>query len=62
MTKRTLTVTSDQLVAALTEWERRSREDPAKFMTDSEKLAESAESYGEACASYLVSILDEQAA
>lgn len=48
------------LVNALTEWDRRWRETPEKFMTESERLAGDAESYGEAAGRYLVSILDEQ--
>lgn len=45
-----ITATQEELALAFTEWERRWRDDPEQFLTDSQKLAESAESYGEACA------------
>lgn len=54
-------VTEPALAAAFTEWERRYREDPEKFVSDQERLAKGAESYGEACAPYLLEILAEQA-
>lgn len=52
--------TTTELAAAFTEWERRWREDPAKFWSDTKKLADSPESYGEACVPYFVSILESQ--
>lgn len=50
------------LVNALTEWDRRRRENPAGFETEAEHLAGDAETYGEAAGRYLASILDEQRA
>lgn len=50
----------DQIAAALTEWERRFREEPEKFQSDNERLAESPETYGEGAAKYLIEILGEQ--
>lgn len=47
------------LVNALTEWDRRWRENPAAFQTQAEHLAGDAETYGEAAGRYLASILDE---
>jgi hypothetical protein len=51
-----------QLAAAFTEWERRFREEPERFESESQKLAGSPESYGDACAAYILLILAEQAA
>jgi hypothetical protein len=53
-------VTQDELSAALTEWDRRYRENPDEFWSETERLAGSPESYGAAAAPYLVSILREQ--
>ena len=47
-----------ELAAAFTEWERRYREEPERFASESEKLAGSPESYGEACAPYLIALLE----
>lgn len=49
-----------QIAAAFTEWERRYREEPEKFQSDQERLADSPQSYGEACAPYFLQILQEQ--
>lgn len=57
---RRIEATPEQLAAAFTEWDRRWREEPGRFYTESEHLAENAESYGEACAPYLIEILGEQ--
>ncbi len=57
--KALVRATPEQIAAAFTEWERRWREDPDAFMADSEKLADSAESYGEACTPYFIQILKE---
>ena len=54
-------VTESTLAAAFTEWERRFREEPERFASDAARLAMGAESYGEACAPYLLEILAEQA-
>lgn len=52
--------TSEQIAAAFTEWERRFREDPARFKSEATKLLrETPESYGAACAPYFLSILAE---
>jgi hypothetical protein len=51
--------TRAQIAAAFTEWERRYREDPEGFNSEQEKLAESPETYGEACAPYFLKILEE---
>jgi hypothetical protein len=56
----TVRTTEAKLAAAFTEWERRSREEPERFATEAQKLAESCESYGDACAAYLIQILVEQ--
>lgn len=53
-------VTQEQMAAAFTEWERRYREEPEAFLDEQEKLSESPESYGEACAPYFTKILSEQ--
>jgi hypothetical protein len=47
-----------QLAKAFTEWERRYREEPERFMSEATKLLrETPKTYGEACAPYLISIL-----
>ncbi|NJD24665.1 MAG: hypothetical protein FIB06_04595 [Betaproteobacteria bacterium] len=54
----TITATMDELAAAFTEWERRYREEPEKFMSEAAKLLrETPRTYGEACAPYLAAIL-----
>lgn len=52
--------TERHLSAALTEWERRYREEPERFMNESQRLAISPDTYGDSCAPYLISILNEQ--
>lgn len=47
------------MAMAFAEWERRYREEPARFMAESARAAETCESYGEACAAYFVTILAE---
>jgi len=48
-------VTMDEMEAAFTEWDRRYREEPDRFMSEaSHLLKETPESYGEACAPYFV--------
>lgn len=55
-------VTESDLAAAFTEWDRRYREEPERFKSEAEHLLkDTAETYGDACAPYLLSILDEQA-
>lgn len=56
-------VTQKQLATAFTEWERRYREEPDRFMSEGSKLLkETPKSYGEACAPYLLKIIAEQRA
>lgn len=53
-----VTATPTELAAAFTEWERRYREEPDRFMSEASKLLkETPETYGEACAPYLIQIL-----
>lgn len=48
-----------EMAAAFTEWERRYREEPERFMSEAQKLLkETPESYGEACAPYLIALLN----
>lgn len=50
-----------QLAAAFTEWDRRYREEPERFMSEAQHLLkETPETYGEAAAPYLMAILQEQ--
>lgn len=57
-----ITVTEKRLAAAFTEWERRWREEPDRFMKDSERLSSTTpETYGEQAAPYLIEIIREQA-
>ncbi len=52
--------TPQELAAAFTEWERRWREEPdRRFASESQRLADSPETYGEAAAPYLLAILAE---
>lgn len=53
-------VTETSLATAFTEWERRFREEPERFKSEATKLKTTPESYGEACAPYLLAILAEQ--
>lgn len=53
-------ITIEQLAAAFTEWERRYREEPERFLTESQKLADlTPETYGAACAPYFMKIYAE---
>lgn len=55
-----LTVTETELAKAFTEWERRYREEPDDFLSEAKKLlTRSPETYGEACAPYLMQIIRE---
>jgi len=54
-------ITEVQLAGALTEWDRRYRANPEEFWSEAERLLKhTPESYGEAAAPYLLSILNEQ--
>lgn len=57
-----ITTTATLVQAALTEWDRRYREDPEAFMNEAARMLnpdETAETYGEAAAPYFLSILEE---
>jgi hypothetical protein len=57
----TTEVTEAQLAAAFTEWDRRYREEPERFEAEAVRLLKGApETYGEACAPYLLAVLAEQ--
>jgi hypothetical protein len=50
-------MTIPQLASVFTEWERRYREEPERFMSEAEKLLkETPQSYGEGAAPYFVAI------
>lgn len=51
--------TPKQIADAFTEWERRYREDPAAFLSASERLAQNPQTYGEQSAPYFLEILAE---
>ncbi len=51
----------ENIAKAFTEWERRYREEPDRFQSDSERLSESPETYGDVCALYFLEILKEVA-
>lgn len=53
-------VTEAELSAAFTEWDRRYREEPERFTSEAVHLLKfTPETYGEACAPYLLAILAE---
>ena len=53
-------VTTEQLSAAFTEWDRRYREEPERFESEAVHLLKSdPETYGEACGPYFEQILAE---
>jgi hypothetical protein len=55
-------VNEESLARAFTEWDRRFREEPDRFESEATRLLKStADSYGDACAPYLLEILAEQA-
>lgn len=58
-TVTTIHASIDELAAAFTEWERRFREEPARFQSEAEKLLrDTPDTYGAKCAPYLVALLD----
>jgi hypothetical protein len=58
----TVTATQAERAAAFTEWDRRYREEPERFMSEAvHLLKETPKTYGDACAPYLMEILAEQA-
>jgi len=53
------TITEADLAAAFTEWDRRYREEPERFESEARRLIYGTpETYGEACAPYLLWLLD----
>lgn len=55
--------TEADLAAAFTEWDRRYREEPERFQCEAARLLRGTpETYGAACAPYLLAILAEQRA
>lgn len=54
-----ITASEQQLAAAFTEWERRYREEPDRFMSEASKLLkETPATYGAACALYLTALMN----
>ena len=52
--------TQADLADAFTEWDRRYREEPERFMSEAAHLLkETPHTYGQACAPYLIAILKE---
>lgn len=55
-----VTARPDEIEAAFTEWDRRYREEPERFMSEATHLLrETAESYGAAAMPYFLAILAE---
>ncbi len=55
-----ITATIEQFCAAFTEWDRRYREEPDRFMNEAKRLlTEDAKTYGDACGPYFAQILAE---
>ena len=49
-----------ELKKVFTEWDRRRREEPERFMSEAEiELENTPETYGDACASYFMKLIDE---
>lgn len=56
-----VTTNEKALAAAFTEWDRRFREEPERFQSEATRvLRETPESYGEACAPYLIALLNNE--
>lgn len=54
--------TESELAEAFTEWDRRYREDPDRFASEAHRLLrQTPTTYGEACAPYLVALLNGEA-
>jgi hypothetical protein len=63
MSNEKISVTENGLADAFTEWDRRFRNEPKRFMSEAERLLKDTPySYGRVCAPYLISILKEQGA
>ena len=55
-----MVVSVSEMAKAFTEWDRRYREDPDKFMSEaSHLLKETPETYGDACSPYFIKLLNE---
>lgn len=52
-------VSEQELAEAIAEWDRRAREEPEKFMSQTEHIQTETKEYGELCAAYLVFMLGE---
>jgi hypothetical protein len=58
MSTEAVTATEAELAAAFTEWDRRYREEPERFENEARRLLHGTpETYGEACAPYLIGLL-----
>ena len=54
------TMSAKQIRDAFTEWDRRYREEPERFMSEARHLLkETPQTYGEACTPYFLAILQE---
>jgi len=53
-----ITATLGETKEAFTEWHRRWKEEPDRFQSEMEALAEESESYADGCAVYFASLLD----
>ncbi|RLB94069.1 MAG: hypothetical protein DRH26_02265 [Deltaproteobacteria bacterium] len=54
-------ITQNILADAFTEWDRRYRNEPERFISEAQLLLkETSYTYGQACAPYLLKIIDEQ--
>ncbi len=57
----TITATQREIATAFTEWDRRYREEPERFMSEAQHLLKTTpETYGDMAAPYLIQILNEQ--
>jgi hypothetical protein len=55
-----IVATEKQLAEAFTEWDRRYREEPERFQNEAVRLLrETPETYGQACAPYLIALLNK---
>ncbi len=57
-----ITTTPSKLAAAFTEWERRYREEPERFQSETERLATEVQTQGQLQAACLIQFLEEQKA
>lgn len=61
VTKYEITTNGQEIAEAFSEWDRRWREDPEKFMDHATRLlkGETPDTYGEFCAPYFIEIIEE---